>query len=112
MDKLRVIFFLVECREKTDQVKIGWVLRLSECMDEFYLNTEQLPKDLFADIFQRPFIGYHPNKYLIKYMKQNLTTFSCGDTMTIDLKTKYQPPIVIKQVFILFLICQVYFSYK
>jgi hypothetical protein len=71
-------------------------------MDEFYVNTEQLPKDLFADIFRNPILGYHslrsPSKLFIKYMKQNLTAFSCGDTMTIDLKTRNQPPIIIKQV--------------
>jgi hypothetical protein len=71
-------------------------------MDEFYLNSEQMPKNLFADIFKKPFAGYYslrsPSKFVVKYMKQNLTVFSCGDTMTIDLKTRNLPPILVKEV--------------
>lgn len=76
-------------------MKIGWLLRLSECADEFYLNSEQIPIDVFKDIFQNPVIGYHVSKQ-IKYMKQNLSVFECKQT--IDLDDLKPPKLVIGNV--------------
>jgi hypothetical protein len=82
-----------------EKVKIGWLLRLSECADEFYFNSEHIPIDLFERIFENPTIGYHDNKQ-VKYMKQNLSEFECKPT--IDLDDLKPPQLMIGEVNVCF----------
>lgn len=72
------------CRQKS-KVQIGWLLRLSECIDEFYVDTERLPDDIFETIYRKPNIALHPFKE-VRYVKKNLTEYHCEDTgVIIDL---------------------------
>lgn len=74
----------VMCEPGT-KVKIGWLLRLSECVDEFYLNTNQLPGDIFEKIYKRPNIVLQDYPY-VQYLQPKLKTFTCDEnTETIDL---------------------------
>ena len=61
-------------------MKIGWLLRLSECIDEFYLNTNQLPNDIFAKIYQRPNIVLQDYPY-VQYQKPELKEYVCDPDM-------------------------------
>lgn len=69
----------VKCQPGT-KVKIGWLLRLSECIDEFYLNTNQLPNDIFAKIYQRPNIVLQDYPY-VQYQKPELKEYVCDPDM-------------------------------
>jgi len=67
------------------EVKIGWLLRLSECVDEFYLNTNQLPSDIFKKIYRRPNIVLQDYPY-VQYEKPELKIYKCDEiTEIIDL---------------------------
>jgi len=67
----------VNCQPGT-KVKLGWLLRLSECIDEFYLNLEQLPEDIFMKIYDKPNIVLEDYQY-VQYMKPDLTEYHCED---------------------------------
>ncbi len=66
-------------------VKIGWLLRFSECVDEFYMNSNQLPVDIFERIYQRPNIVLLNYPY-VWYEKPELRAYTCDpNTDTIDI---------------------------
>ena len=66
-------------------VKIGWLLRFSECVDEFYMNSNQLPVDIFERIYQRPNIVLLNYPY-VWYEKPELQAYTCDpNTDTIDI---------------------------
>lgn len=74
----------VSCHPGT-KVQIGWLLRLSECIDEFYLNTNQLPNDIFQKIYKRPNIVLQDYPF-VQYQKPALKEYTCDpDTEIIDL---------------------------
>lgn len=87
----------ISCQPGT-QVKMGWLLRLSECVDEFYLNTNQFPGDIFSKIYKTPNIVLQDYPY-VQYMRTNLTEYTCDEnTEIIDFYTpeKYLPIITEK----------------
>jgi hypothetical protein len=57
---------------------VGWLFRLSECIDEFYVDSEQLPSDIFKTIFNTPNAAMREYNE-VSYMKQNMTQFDCED---------------------------------
>lgn len=74
----------VACEPGT-RVRIGWLLRLSECVDEFYLNQNQLPNDIFEKIYKRPNIVLQ-NYPFVQYMKPVMEEYNCDNvTEIIDL---------------------------
>jgi len=85
----------VQCLQKGTFL-LGWVLRLSECMDEFYINTEKLPPTIFLDIYKTPNITYHNvNVKKVKYQKQEEREFVCDDTGSeIELQYNHEPLIL------------------
>lgn len=69
------------------RVKIGWLLRDSECADEFYLNTNQLPEDIFSKIYHSPNIVLlnYPNGN-VWYERPPMKEYVCdANTETIDI---------------------------
>lgn len=80
---------------KKGSFKIGWVLRLSECMDEFYINTEILPDNMFYNIYETPKITYNTNVKKIKYQKQHETEIKCEfpDSL-VELQFNHEPLIL------------------
>ena len=76
-----VFFHLVTCAPNT-QVKIGWLLRLSECIDEFYLNEDQLPGQIFKNIYEQPNIVLQDYDS-VAYMKSKLSLYHCEDVSSI-----------------------------
>lgn len=60
------------------------MLRLSDCIDEFYLNSDQLPGDIFEKIYQTPNIVLQDYKY-VEYMKPELKTYTCDWQTMIDI---------------------------
>lgn len=74
------------CKAGT-RVKVGWLLRDSECADEFYLNTKQLPADIFSKIYHSPNIVLlnYPNGN-VWYERPPLKEYVCDpNTETIDI---------------------------
>ena len=76
------------------QVQIGWLLRLSECIDEFYIESDKLPKGIFQTIYSRPNVALHDYKEVF-YMKKNLKKYHCEDvSYIIDLYNAEKVPII------------------
>ena len=71
----------VECEPGTS-VKIGWLLRLSECIDEFYLDSERFPDTIFQTIYQKPNIVLQNYSY-VQYLKPKLKTYKCDPNLDI-----------------------------
>lgn len=59
-------------------------MRLSECIDEFYLSTEEISAEIFEKIYDVPSVALHDYNQ-VKYMKLNLTEVECEETNMIDL---------------------------
>ena len=80
---------------KKGSFRLGWLLRLTECMDEFY-RDDNFPLTLFVDIYNKPNISYHNvNVKRVKYQKQAETTFKCESTDTlIELQFDHEPLIM------------------
>jgi len=79
----------LECEPGTS-VKIGWLLRLSECIDEFYLDSERFPDTIFQTIYQKPNIVLQNYSY-VQYLKPKLKTYKCDPNLDIiDLFTNEQ----------------------
>jgi len=58
-------------------------------MDEFYINTEKLPVDIFYKIYTQPNITYHNiNVKKIKYQKQEERDFEC-DALDSDIELQF-----------------------
>ena len=55
---------------------------MSECIDEFYLNSEQLPEDIFYKIYDKPNIVLQDYQY-VQYMKPALTEYHCEEQNSI-----------------------------
>ena len=64
--------------QRNNKVRIGWLFRLSECIDEFYVESEKLPADIFKTIFDKPNVAMHDYGE-VSYMKQKMTQFDCED---------------------------------
>ncbi len=71
----------VNCKPGT-VIRLGWLLRLSECIDEFYLNSEQLPDEIFEKIYNKPNIVLQNYKH-VQYMKPELKEYHCEETSSI-----------------------------
>ena len=84
-------------------MRVGWLLRLSQCINEFGENSD----DVFAKMYHKPFISVL-DKTSIRYMRQNVTEFDCTDAGSIDLKAFALPPIVAANVLYLFIYFYVY----
>jgi hypothetical protein len=81
---------------KKGKFSLGWVLRLTECMDEFYIDTEKLPVDIFLKIYNQPNTTYHGVKVnKVKYQKQEEREFECESTDSeIELQYDHEPLIL------------------
>lgn len=83
----------INCKPGT-VIKLGWLLRLSECIDEFYLNSDRLPNNIFDTIYQKPNVVLQNYKH-VQYMKQNLKEYKCDETSSIiDIYSKEIPTII------------------
>jgi hypothetical protein len=80
------------CQAPKIKVRIGWILRLSECVNEFYLNTQAHQAQTYYDIYTRPNASFIDN-IDIAYVKPKLETFECNEHSMIDLKTQEAPDI-------------------
>ncbi len=70
-------------------VRIGWLLRYSECINEFYLNSNHLPDGIYQEIFNQPNIVLLNYPY-VQYLKPEMKTYTCdSNTETIDLYVSY-----------------------
>ncbi|CAF0753891.1 unnamed protein product [Brachionus calyciflorus] len=88
------VLIRISCKPANVKVKLGFILRLSECIDEFYINSENLPEEIFSRIYDRPNIALHDYRE-VKYMKQNMTEFHCEDvSYIIDLYNGVNLPII------------------
>ncbi|CAF0775268.1 unnamed protein product [Brachionus calyciflorus] len=88
------VLIRISCKPANVKVKLGFILRLSECIDEFYINSEKLPEEIFNRIYDKPNIALHDYKE-VKYMKQNMTEFHCEDvSYIIDLYNGVNLPII------------------
>ncbi|RNA00203.1 transmembrane 87A-like isoform X2 [Brachionus plicatilis] len=88
----------ITCKPANVKVKIGWLLRHSECIDEFYIKEDKIPDNIFTNIFNKPNLALKPYKK-VKFIKQNMTEFHCEDvSYIIDLYTGVNPPIQIENV--------------
>jgi hypothetical protein len=64
---------------------------LSGCIDEFYVDSEQLPADIFKKIFDAPNVAMREYNE-VSYMKQPMTEFDCEDvSYIIDLYARFKP---------------------
>ena len=72
-------FFQVDCLEGTKSGKIGWLFRLTECINEFYLNTDdKWLETTHSQIFLKPAITRSGSTVkTIYYKKMDLETFTC-----------------------------------
>ena len=102
-----ILLCLVDCNGATGKVRVGWLLRLSQCIDEFYINSERHSDDVFAKMYDMPYISVL-DKTDIRYMRQNVTEFDCTDAGSIDLKALALPPIVAAKVLLNYLFLLVF----
>ncbi len=65
----------VACTPGTS-VRIGWLLRYSECINEFYLNSNRLPDGIYEEIYKQPNIVLLNYPY-VQYLKPNMKTYTC-----------------------------------
>nr|QVK45772.1 G protein-coupled receptor [Proales similis] len=70
----------VECLEDA-VVEIGWVLRLSECANEFYRSGEQPDEDIALQMFENPDISFGPSTKLA-FIKHPIKEYTCHHSIT------------------------------
>ena len=96
-----LLLCLVDCNGATGKVRVDWLLRLSQCINEFYINSERHSDDVFAKTYDIPYISVL-DKTDIRYMRQKVTEFDCTDAGFIDLKVLALPPIVAAKVLLIY----------
>jgi hypothetical protein len=64
-------------------------------MDEFYINTEILPGDIFNKIYEKPTITYNSNVKKVKYQKQHEVEVKCDFADSyVELQFDHEPLIL------------------
>lgn len=87
----------IDCLEGTKSVKIGWLFRLTECINEFYLNTDDKWLEMaHSQIFLKPATTRSGSTVkTIYYKKMELETFTCDPvSSSIELYREKEPNII------------------
>jgi len=83
----------INCKPNT-VIKLGWLLRLSECINEFYMDTDKQPEHIFETIFKTPNVVLLDFNS-VQYMKQEPIEYHCEETNSIiDIYSDTLPPII------------------